>query len=343
MLAEAKVVKDEIELFVKGNKKIILKAYRSFCVGFNIKSSNNDTKELFVSGSYREDRYIIESVVAKGRSFISFEDMKRQLDINEQPSIGNICEYSVEEFTDLPKVSKKEAEKKNGKLQAKLNTAKKKRRNSETKIKTPNAQIEKQKQQVDDLALSSAKVEESETAKKEAEDEKTELQTEFNAVEQKKQNLENEIKQKVDQFDRLKADLKDKNSEVEKLNKDLAAKNTEATKLQTDLAKLKTKTKELENAKKEVEKDKAELEAKNKTTEQLKQSNAARYTAGVGLAAGLIAFTVLERTVRLEMLVMIGIAVASVLVVGGITYAVLPSTQVDGVKAQEVNENGKSK
>ncbi len=63
----------------------------------------------------------------------------------------------------------------------------------------------------------------------------------------------------------------------------------------------------------------------------------------MGLAAGLIAFTALERTVRLEMLVMIGIAVASALVVGGITYAALPSTQVDGAKAQEVNENGKSK
>ncbi|QMV45836.1 hypothetical protein HC358_01735 [Wolbachia pipientis] len=303
------------------------------------------TKNYFVSGSYKEDRYIIELVVAKGRSFTSFEEMKRQLDINEQPSIGNICEYPVEEFTDLPKVSKKEAEKKNGKLQAKLNIAKKKRRNSETKIKTLNAQIEEQKQQVDTLAEEKAKVEKLETAKKEAEDEKTELQTEFNAVEQEKQNLENEIKQKVDQFDRLKADLKDKNSEVEKLNKDLAAKNTEATKLQTDLAKLKTKTKELENAKKEVEKDKAELEAKNKTTEQPKQSNAALYTAtvGMGLAAGLIAFTVLERTVRLEMLVMIGIAVASVLVAGGITYAALPSTQVNGAEADKAAAGGKAK
>ncbi|MDE5062449.1 MULTISPECIES: hypothetical protein [Wolbachia] len=110
------------------------------------------------------------------------------------------------------------------------------------------------------------------------------------------------------------------------------------------MAKLKTKTKELENAKKEVEKDKAELEAKNKTTEQPKQSNGAKYTAtvGMGLAAGLIAFTALERTVRLEMLVMIGIAVASVLVAGGITYAALPSTQVDETQAKNV-AGGKAK
>lgn len=44
------------------------------------------------------------------------------------------------------------------------------------------------------------------------------------------------------------------------------------------------------------------------------------------------------------MLVMIGIiAVVSALVAGGITYAALPSAQVDGAKAQEVNENGKKK
>ncbi|NEV49671.1 hypothetical protein EUZ93_04235 [Wolbachia pipientis] len=270
MLAEAKVVKDEIELFVKGNKKIILKAYRSFCVGFNIKSSNNDTKELFVSGSY-EDRYIIESVVAKGRSFTPFEEMKRQLDINEQPSIGNICEYPVEEFTDLPKVSKKEAEKKNGKLQAKLNIAKKKRRNSETKIKTLNAQIEEQKQQVEE-----------------------------------------------------KAEINKLNAQIQWL---------QAT-LNVAAARLKAKDEKI-----------IKLEAKNKTTEQPKQSNAARYTAGVGvgLAAGLIAFTALERTVRLEMLVMIGIAVASVLVAGGITYAALPSTQVNGAEADKAAAGGKAK
>ncbi|MDX5527211.1 MAG: hypothetical protein O7167_05060 [Wolbachia endosymbiont of Andrena nigroaenea] len=96
---------------------------------------------------------------------------------------------------------------------------------------------------------------------------------------------------------------------------------------------------------KEVADLKVELEAKNKTTEQPKQGNEAKYTAtvGMGLAAGLIAFTALERTVRLEMLVMIGTAVVSALVAGGITYAALPSTQVDGAKAQEVNENGKKK
>ncbi|MBC6686236.1 hypothetical protein H9I48_03195 [Wolbachia pipientis] len=298
MLAEAKVVKDEIELFVKGNKKITLKAYRSFFVGLNIKSSNNNTKELFVSGSYKEGRYIIEQVVAKERSFTSFEEMKRQLDINEQPSIGNICEYPEEEFTDLPEVSKKEAEKKNGKLQAKLNTAKKKRRNSETKIKTLNAQIEEQKQQVEEKA-------------------------EIN-------KLNAQIRQLQATLNLAAARLQAKDEEINELNAQIQW--FQAT--PNDDAQLKAKDEKI-----------IELEAKNKTTEQPKQGNGAKYTAtvGMGLAAGLIAFTALERTVRLEMLVMIGIAVASALVAGGITYAALPSTQVDGVKAQEVNENGKSK
>ncbi|UVW83529.1 hypothetical protein [Wolbachia endosymbiont of Aedes albopictus] len=225
--------------------------------------------------------------------------MKRQLDINEQPSIGNICECPEEEFTDLPEVSKKEAEKKNGKLQAKLNTAKKKRRNSETKIKTLNAQIEEQKQQVEEKA-------------------------EINKLNAQIQRLQATLNVAA-------AWLKAKDEEINELNAQIqwfqATPNDDDAQLQAKDEKI------------------IELEAKNKTTEQPKQGNGAKYTAtvGMGLAAGLIAFTALERTVRLEMLVMIGIAVASALVAGGITYAALPSTQVDGVKAQEVNENGKSK
>ncbi|WP_353270308.1 hypothetical protein [Wolbachia endosymbiont (group A) of Myopa testacea] len=143
------------------------------------------------------------------------------------------------------------------------------------------------------------------------------LEAEKNKAEQEKQNLEAEKNKAKAQITRL-------NTEVEKLKKELENKGSEIQKL--------------------GEKNK-ELEAKNKTTEQPKQGNGAKYTAtvGMGLAAGLIAFTALERTVRLDMLVMIGIAETSALVVGGITYVALPSTQVDGAKAQEVNENGKKK
>ncbi|WP_341811131.1 hypothetical protein [Wolbachia endosymbiont (group A) of Oxytorus armatus] len=132
----------------------------------------------------------------------------------------------------------------------------------------------------------------------------------------------------------LKQQLADKEKEIAQLKQQQP--NAEVDKLKADLT---AKEKEVDKLKKENK----ELEAENKKIQQLKQGNAARYTAtvGMGLAVGLVAFTALERTVKLEMLVMIGIAVASALVAGGITYAVLPSTQVDGAKAQEVNEMGK--
>lgn len=57
----------------------------------------------------------------------------------------------------------------------------------------------------------------------------------------------------------------------------------------------------------------------------------------MGLAAVLIAFTALERTVRLDIWVMVGIAVVSTLAVGSITYAALPSTQVNGAEVQGVS------
>ncbi|WP_375316392.1 hypothetical protein [Wolbachia endosymbiont (group A) of Colletes cunicularius] len=135
---------------------------------------------------------------------------------------------------------------------------------------------------------------------------------------------EKQIKTLEAEKNKAEAQITTLNTEVENLKKDLQAQNSQVQQL--------------------TQKNK-ELEAKNKTTEQPKQSNAARCTAtvGMGLAAGLIAFTVLERTVRLEMLVMIGIAVTSAALVGGVTYTILPSTQVGGAKAQEVNGDGKSK
>ncbi len=141
--------------------------------------------------------------------------------------------------------------------------------------------------------------------------------------------------------DRLKAKENEIIALKDQVQQLQAAPNDTAAQLKAK----KDETKDLQNRLTEAEEKNRKLEDKSKTTEQPKQGNGARYTAtvGMGLAAGLIAFTALERTVKLEMLVMIGIAVASALVAGGITYAVLPSTQVDGAKAQEVNENGKKK
>lgn len=169
---------------------------------------------------------------------------------------------------------------------------------------------------------------------------KNELKTEELKAEAKNE-LETELKTK----EIMKAAAIFEQLEVKSLSEQLKTTSQEIAQLNTEAEKLKTDLKDQKDKAEQLEKKNKELEAKNKTTEQPKQGNGAKYTAtvGMGLAAGLIAFTALERTVRLEMLVMIGIAVTSALVVGGITYAVLPSTQVNGAKAQEVNENGKSK
>ncbi|GFY65111.1 uncharacterized protein TNIN_36141 [Trichonephila inaurata madagascariensis] len=165
---------------------------------------------------------------------------------------------------------------------------------------------------------------------------KNELKADQSLKDEVKAELSNEIQEKVNKLEQIEKEKTELQTKLEK------AEN-EKQGLQT---KFNTANKELEDQNAKVaqltQKNK-ELEAKNKTTEQPEQDNKAKYTAtvGMGLAAGLVAFTALERTVRLEMLVMVGIAVASAIVAGGITYAVLPSTQVDGAKAQGVNGKGK--
>ncbi|WOE62579.1 hypothetical protein R0F62_05490 [Wolbachia endosymbiont of Drosophila aff. chauvacae BK-2020] len=165
-------------------------------------------------------------------------------------------------------------------------------------------------------------------------------------LEGEKTTLTNKIKDLEAQLNNQPnaAQLKAKEDEINKLNDEVAQLKAAPNDTAAQLKAKKDEIKDLQILTEAEEKNR-KLEDKSKTTEQPKQGNGARYTAtvGMGLAAGLIAFTALEHTVKLEMLVMIGIAVASALVAGGITYAVLPSTQVDGAKAQEVNENGKKK
>ncbi|WP_425385894.1 hypothetical protein [Wolbachia endosymbiont (group A) of Barypeithes pellucidus] len=155
-------------------------------------------------------------------------------------------------------------------------------------------------------------------------------------------------KLKTEAKDELKADQATITAAKDELKTEelkTEAKNELSNEMQEKVNKLEQIEKEKTDLQTKFDQEKQALEAKNKTTEQPKQGNGARYTAtvGMGLAAGLIAFTALERTVRLDMSVMIGIAVASALVVGGVTYAALPSTQVDGAKAQEVDGNNKGK
>ncbi|WP_265021786.1 hypothetical protein [Wolbachia endosymbiont (group A) of Icerya purchasi] len=112
------------------------------------------------------------------------------------------------------------------------------------------------------------------------EGEKTTLTNKIKDLEAQLNNQPNaaQLKDKEDKIKELEAKINQPNAEVESLKKDLQARNARVHQL---------------------EKENKELEAKNKTTEQPKQGNGARYTAtvGMGLAAGLIAFTALERTV----------------------------------------------
>lgn len=130
-------------------------------------------------------------------------------------------------------------------------------------------------------------------------------------------NLQQQLEAKNQEIAKLKQ--QPSNAKVTNLEKELAAKNTEVEKLK---------------------KEKKELEAKKQPTEQPKQGNGAQYTAaaGFGLAAGLAAFIALERTVRLDIWTMVGIALVAALAVSGATYLALkPSTQMNEAEAQEVN------
>ncbi|WP_220468088.1 hypothetical protein [Wolbachia pipientis] len=169
-----------------------------------------------------------------------------------------------------------------------------------------------------------------------------ELETENKKAENEKQALETANKEANQALETKTQELETKNTEAAKLQKDLKAKEKEIAQLKQQLnaevESLKKDLKDKNDRVQQLEKKNKELEDKSKTIEQPKQGNGARYTAtvGMGLAAGLIAFTALERTVRLDIWVMVGIAVVSTLAVGSITYAALPSTQVNGAEVQGV-------
>ncbi|MCA4774809.1 hypothetical protein IHO40_01355 [Wolbachia endosymbiont of Mansonella ozzardi] len=158
-----------------------------------------------------------------------------------------------------------------------------------------------------------------ETFKNTAKDEaKNKLGTEL--TDQVRADLENGVRQKVGKSDQLEADLKAKNAKVKKLKKELEARNTEVQKLQ---------------------KESKELEAKKQPTEQSRAPTHTA-TAGVGLAAGLVAFIALKRTVRLDIWVTVGIAVVAALAISGGAYLALKSsTQVSETQEpQNANARG---
>ncbi|WP_353284133.1 hypothetical protein [Wolbachia endosymbiont (group A) of Lasioglossum fulvicorne] len=237
-----------------------------------------------------------------------------------------------------PKIQ--ELENANQKVQAELETAKETIKG----LDTANQKVQQLEKEKTDLENANEKAKDEETTLEE------QLEKKGKELETAKKEAEEKLKQELE---KEKEKLKAKTQELE------AAKREAEKKLKQELEKekekLKAKTQELEAVKGEAENKQQELQTQStqakdeKTTleEQLKKKGkeleTARYTAIVGMSstAGLVAFIALKCTVRLDIWVMVGIAAVSAAVVGGITYAVLPSTRVDGAEAQVVDEVGR--
>lgn len=283
--------------------------------GHNLNSQQKqDLVNLLKAALEVEGKQSIEEVLAALR-----EEIKNILKTDDAiktsaiDALGNEIKQKVSNFEQL--------EKEKLELQDQLTSL----QNAAKELEAAKQQAEdKQKELQDQLNTAKQGLE---AAKKAAEQEKATLQTQLAQVEEKDKQINTlnaqvaDLQQQLEAKGQEIAQLKQQpsNAEVEKLKKDLAAKNTEVQQLQ---------------------KQNKELEAKKQPTEQPKQSNGAQYTAaaGFGLAAGLAAFIALERTVRLDIWTMVGIAVASALLVSGATYLALkPSTQMNEAGTQKVN------
>ncbi|WP_391159119.1 hypothetical protein [Wolbachia endosymbiont of Liriomyza huidobrensis] len=300
-----------------------------------------------------------EEIMVKALSFHPKVQLleEKNVKITELEAAEEQLKGKNEELEAAKKKAEEELRIKTQELQDQLDTAQQEKQDLEAEVEKLKAidstalqqQLEEKNAKITELeALDAVALQQKLTEK---ENEMTALKAQPDAavtkLEGEKTTLTNKIKDLEAQLNNQPnaAQLKAKEDEINKLNDEVAQLKAAPNDTAAQLKAKKDETKDLQNRLTEAEEKNRKLEDKSKTTEQPKQGNGARYTAtvGMGLAAGLIAFTALERTVKLEMLVMIGIAVASALVAGGITYAVLPSTQVDGAKAQEVNENGKKK
>ncbi|MGL9688552.1 MAG: hypothetical protein ACR5K6_02145 [Wolbachia sp.] len=147
---------------------------------------------------------------------------------------------------------------------------------------------------------------------------------------------EEQIRELSTQVEKLQQQLEAQDAKITELK--LQPSNAEVGKLKADLKAKDEGINKLNSQVQQLEKEKKELEAKKQPTEQ---SKAPTYTAafGFGLAAGLAAFIALERTVRLDIWTMVGIALASALAVSSGTYLALkPSTQMNEAETKGVNK-----
>ncbi|GKS78816.1 hypothetical protein wHma_08230 [Wolbachia pipientis] len=369
-----KVINNEIMLiiaqddFKKFQEYENISSSKKFYAGFSL-----GNKQLYITGLFEKekknqgDNIVIMPISSankqgNGKAFTTATEIKTLLGLDNTKKEVEVqmLQHPQKQLEELkPKIQELEAAKKKAEeelrtktqeLQDQLDTAQQEKQDLEAEVEKLKAidstalqqQLEEKNAKITELEALDAVVLQQKLTEKE--NEMTALKAQQNT--QEVANLQQQLQAKDDEIKDLQEQLNNQPSAAQ-----LQAKDEEITQLKAQVQQLQAKNAEVVELNKQLEeskslvdklqKEKQTLEDKSKTTEQPKQGNGAKYTAtvGVGLAAGLIAFTALEHTVRLEMLVIIGIAVTSALVAGGITYAALPSTQVDGAKAQGVNGN----
>lgn len=157
-----------------------------------------------------------------------------------------------------------------------------------------------------------------------------------------KNEMKSEMKQKISKLKQLEAkneDLQTKKDKAERLNRALEyAKNT----AQNENIELKAEKNKLNTQIQQLQKERKILEAQNKTIKQSEERVTRIATASTGLTVGLAVYIALEHTTKLDIWLMVSIAVVPALIATSLTYLALkPSSQVNETqKPQEVaNEN----
>ena len=141
--------------------------------------------------------------------------------------------------------------------------------------------------------------------------------------------IKSEMKQKINKFEQLEnenIELKTKKDQAERLNRALEHKREIA---QNKNIELKAEENKLNTQIQQLQQEKKILETKNEATGQLRKKTTYIATASTGFAAELVVYTALEHTTKLDIWLMVSIAVVPALISTSLTYLALkPSSQV---------------
>ncbi len=152
-----------------------------------------------------------------------------------------------------------------------------------------------------------------------------------------KNEIKNEMKQKINKFEQLEKENKDlqiEKDQAERLNRSLEYARKTA---QNENIELKAEKNKLNTQIQHSQQEKKILEVKNEETE-LREKATYIANASTVLAVGLATYIALEHTTKLDIWLMVGIAIVSALVAGYVTHTTLrPNTQVNESKEVQIN------